>query len=76
MTSAQDVSLLREKGAELVQVASCVLRNGFSSVSELLSGISAFAVPEPALGAALLKHNPWCDVEDGAVCEKCGACCR
>ena len=74
--SPRDVSFLRERGAELVQVASCVLKHGFSSVTDLLSGISAPTVPEPALGVSFLEHNPWCDVEDGAICENCGACCH
>lgn len=66
----EDVSLLLSNGAELVQSASYALKNGFSSVYRLLPGQAA---PETSPG---LRHNPWCDVEDGAPCEDCGACRR
>lgn len=76
VTSPQDVRLLREKGAELVQVASYILKDGFSKANELLPSVSAPALPKAMLDRSFLEHNPWCDVEDGAVCEQCGACCR
>ena len=76
VTSPQDVKLLRGKGAELVQVASYILKDGFSKVTELLPSVSGAALPGAALNSPFLEHNPWCDVEDGAVCEQCGACCR
>lgn len=76
ITSVGDVCLLRERGAELVQTASYVLRNGFSGVADLLLGVSAPPAPPSVLGASFLAHEPWCDVEDGAACEKCGACNR
>lgn len=76
VTSVGDVCLLRERGAELVQTASYALRNGFSGVADLLPGVGASPMPPSVLDASFLAHKPWCDVEDGAVCEKCGACNR
>lgn len=67
VSSAQDVDLLLEHGAKLVQTASYVLKNGFRNVPVLLHG-------EPT---ALSKEcYAWCDAEDygGRGCESCGFC--
>ena len=74
VTSPEDVSRLLSRGAKLVQVASYVLKNGFSSVCGLVpGGLEAFS-PESIRSGP--QHSPWCDVEDGAPCEQCGACQR
>lgn len=62
--SREDVGALLENGADLVQTASYVLKRGFSSVPVLLGG-----PPRPEL-----SHHTWCDKEEGAPCENCGAC--
>lgn len=68
VAAASDVLQLGAEGAELIQIASYVLKRGYLSVRDFLDS-SPRETP-------LLKHNPWCDVEDGAVCEQCGACRR
>lgn len=69
ITSKKDVDTLLSLGTDMIQTASYVLCRDFTAVRDLL---------EPALQSRshskLLKHAPWCDCENGAPCEGCGAC--
>lgn len=66
VSTPADAARLLDQGARLVQTASYVLRRGFPAAGELLG-----KTPSRAGG---LDHGTWCDVEDGAPCEGCGAC--
>lgn len=67
--SKNDVDTLLALGADMVQTASYVLYRDFSAAQDLL---------DPSLRSCnhsiILKHNPWCDCENGTPCENCGAC--
>lgn len=65
VSGAEDVELLLENGAKLVQTASFVLRNGFRYAPTLLHG-------EPASQG----QYAWCTAEGygGKGCEHCGFC--
>ena len=69
ITSITDVYELLKEGANMIQIASFALNNGFTAVSELLGSDSCSSIIHKAI-----NHNPWCDYEDGAECENCGAC--
>lgn len=69
ITTSKDVELLLNSGANAVQIASFVLNNGFSAVPELLGYDSPLSSVSKTI-----NHNPWCDHEDGAECDNCGAC--
>ena len=69
VTSRADVETLLFEGADMVQVASYVLNRNYESVGDLLEPKLAKKTAHP-----MLKHNPWCDVENGALCENCGGC--
>lgn len=69
VTSKEDVDLLLASGADMVQVASYILNRDFRAVDELLDVDFCLNTHSKAT-----KHNPWCDCETGAKCEKCGAC--
>lgn len=69
VTSKKDVDLLLSAGADAVQVASYVLNRDFGAVKELLD-----IRYRSDHYSDLVKHNPWCDCENGEKCEKCGAC--
>lgn len=69
ITSKSDVEQLLTAGANMIQVASYILRRDFSAVKDLLdNGLC------PQVHSKRLSHNPWCDCESGAKCENCGAC--
>lgn len=65
VSGAEEVELLLENGARLVQTASFVLRNGFHYAPTLLHG-------EPASQG----QYAWCTAEGhgGKGCERCGFC--
>lgn len=69
VSSRYDVELLLAKGANLVQVASYILNRNYESVGDLLE--QEFVTETKH---SILKHSPWCDVENGMPCEKCGGC--
>lgn len=69
VSSRYDVELLLAKGANLVQVASYILNRNYESVGDLLE--LEFVTETKH---SILKHSPWCDVENGMPCEKCGGC--
>lgn len=67
-----DFAELRERGAELVQTASFVLRNGYVSVASLLESLGE---PAPlSADPASLTHHTWCDIEETGLCSGCGGC--
>lgn len=72
INSPADADLLLDMGAEVIQTASYVLKNGFQSASALLPALP----PVPDSERPLLLHRTWCDLEDGGICEQCGACGR
>lgn len=72
INSPEDVKLLLDMGAETVQTATYVLKNGFQSTSVLLPTLP----PVPSGERLFLRHSTWCDLEDGGTCEQCGACMR
>lgn len=76
ITAPEDGLLLRTEGAALIQTASYVLRRGFSGVHELLATLDPASMDSPEPNPPHLSHRTWCDVEDGAPCERCGACVR
>ena len=65
VSGAEDVELLLENGAKLVQTASFVLKNGFHYTPTLLRG-------EPVAQG----QYAWCEAEGygGKGCEFCGFC--
>lgn len=69
VTSKADVDLLLALGADMVQVASYILRRDFNAINELLDAEFCSSTYSD-----ITKHNPWCDCENGEKCEKCGAC--
>ncbi len=69
ITSKKDIEYLLKEGADMIQVASYILNRNFESVKDLLE--KDFS---SKLNSNILKHNPWCDTEDGATCKECGAC--
>lgn len=69
VNSADDVDLLSREGAELIQVASFVLKNGYNSVSDLIPEMHQINIGD-------IRHHTWCDIEEGFACEGCGACVR
>lgn len=69
VSSRHDVEILLAEDADLVQIASYVLNRNYESVGDLLEPEFATKSIHP-----IIKHNPWCDVENGMVCEKCGGC--
>ena len=72
INSPADAGLLLDMGAEVIQTASYVLKNGFQSTSVLLPTLP----PIPDSERPFLLHRTWCDLEDGGICEQCGACGR
>lgn len=69
VTSKNDVDQLLNAGANMVQTASYVLIRNFAAAKDLLCDEKCC---QP--NSMRLYHNPWCDFENGAVCEDCGAC--
>lgn len=67
--SKQDVDTLLALGADMVQTASYILHRDFSAAQDLLAPSL-----RPCNHSVKLKHNPWCDCENGIPCENCGAC--
>lgn len=70
INSSADADLLLDMGAEVIQTASYVLKNGFQSAPVLLP--TRLSVPDSE--RPFLLHRTWCDLEDGGICEQCGAC--
>lgn len=70
INSTADADLLLGMGAEVIQTASYVLKNGFQSASVLLPTLPSV----PDSDRPFLLHRTWCDLEDGGICEQCGAC--
>lgn len=71
VNSAEDVELLISNGAKMIQIASYVLKNGFSSLNDLLSNNQN----NKTLSLSTeIHHHTWCDKEEGFPCEMCGAC--
>lgn len=68
----RDFAELIARGADLVQTASFVLRNGYARASELLRALGEPA-PEPD-DPASLTHHTWCDIEETGLCSGCGGC--
>lgn len=69
ITSKEDVDILLAAGANMIQVASYILNRNFESTKDLLG--TNFPTNS---NYKLLRHNPWCDTENGALCQDCGAC--
>lgn len=69
VSSRHDIDILLAEGANLVQIASYILNRNYEGVWDLLESKFDAKSMRP-----LLKHNPWCDVENGMVCENCGGC--
>lgn len=70
VSTPDDVCGLLTAGAELAQVASCVLKNGFSYVRNLLDE----PLSNRNRAAEALNHHTWCDIEEGEPCTHCGGC--
>lgn len=69
VTSKDDVDKLLLNGADMVQIASYVLTKNYSAIKNLLTDEFLCQVE-----ASVITHNPWCDCENGAKCDKCGGC--
>ena len=69
VNSYNDMKCLLENGADLIQVASYILKRDFSATKDLLPN-EDFSNKS----IALLKHNPWCDYTHRGNCEMCDAC--
>lgn len=65
----EDVEVLIQNGADMIQVASYVLNRGYSFTKDLLPDTVDYDFHNP-----ILKHNPWCDSQRPGDCDHCGAC--
>ena len=69
ITCKKDIEELINDGADMIQVASYVLRRDYRSVQDLLPADASYDFSNP-----ILKHNPWCDYLSRDNCDGCGAC--
>ena len=65
----EDVDVLIESGADMIQIASYILNRDYSFTKDLLSDTTEYDFDNP-----ILKHNPWCDYIKPSNCDRCGAC--
>lgn len=65
----EDVDVLIESGADMIQIASYILNRDYSFTKDLLSDTTEYDFDNP-----ILKHNSWCDYIKPGNCDRCGAC--